>query len=119
MTGDEAAVRVETAGAERRRVPRVVIDEGLECRLEVRTRVRLLDISLTGALLASDAQLPVGTRGHMQAGVGSAPFAPDVQVQRIVDRQSRESKPALGAVFVGMDDKSRRSLEAFLRKASE
>ncbi len=55
----------------------------------------------------------------MQAGVGSAPFAPDVQVQRIVDRHSRESKPALGAVFVGMDEKSRRSLEEFLRKASE
>ena len=32
---------------------------------------------------------------------------------------SRESKPALGAVFVGMDEKSRRSLEAFLSKASE
>ena len=55
----------------------------------------------------------------MHAGVGAAPFAPDVQVQRIVDRQGRESKPALGAVFVGMDEKSRRSLEEFLRKASE
>jgi len=41
------------------------------------------------------------------------------RVARIVDRHSRESKPALGAVFVGMDEKSRRSLEDFLRKASE
>jgi PilZ domain len=107
------------AVVERRRVPRVAVDEGLDCRLEVRTRVRLVDISLTGALLASEAQLPVGTTAHMQAGVGAAPFAPDVRVQRVVDRHSRESKPALGAVFVGMDEKSRRSLEAFLRKASE
>jgi hypothetical protein len=110
---------VEAGGAERRRVPRVAVDDGMECRLEVRTRVRLVDISLTGALLSSEAQLPVGTRAHMQAGVGSAPFSPDVQVQRIVDRSTRESKPALGAVFVGMDEKSKRSLEAFLRKASE
>jgi c-di-GMP-binding flagellar brake protein YcgR len=119
MASEQVPVQAETSGAERRRVPRVAVDEGLECRLEVRTRVRLVDISLTGALLSSEAQLPVGTRAHMQAGVLSAPFAPDVQVQRIVDRSSRESKPALGAVFVGMDEKSRRSLEAFLRKASE
>jgi c-di-GMP-binding flagellar brake protein YcgR len=109
----------EDLGVERRRVPRVTVDDGLECRLEVRARVRLVDISLTGALLASESQLPVGTTAHMQAGVGSASFAPDVQVRRIVDRHSRESKPALGAVFVGMDEKSRRSLEEFLRKASE
>jgi hypothetical protein len=109
----------EESGAERRRVARVAVDDGLECRLEVRTRVRLVDISLTGALLASESQLPVGTRAHMQAGVGSAPFAPDVQVQRIVDRHTRESKPALGAVFVGMDEKSRRSPDDFLSTASE
>ena len=119
MASEQIPTGVVMTGAERRRVPRVAVDEGLECRLEVRTRIRLVDISLTGALLSSEAQLPVGTKAHMQAGVGSAPFAPDVQVQRIVDRSSRESKPALGAVFVGMDEKSRRSLEAFLRKASE
>jgi c-di-GMP-binding flagellar brake protein YcgR len=105
--------------AERRRVPRVAVDGALECQLEVRTRIRLVDISLTGALLSSEAHLPVGTRAHLQAGVGAAPFSPDVQVQRIVDRASRDAKPALGAVFVGMDEKSRRSLEEFLRKASE
>jgi hypothetical protein len=104
---------------DRRRVPRVAVDEGLECRLEMRTRIRFVDISLTGALLASEARLPVGTRAHMQAGVGATPFAPEVQVQRIVDGGARESRPALGAVFVGMDDRSRRNLEAFLRKASE
>jgi hypothetical protein len=108
----------EQAEAERRRLPRVEVDEGLECRLEMRTRIRLVDISLTGALLSSEAQLPVGTKAHLHAGVGAAPFAPEVQVQRVVDR-GREANAALGAVFVGMDEKSRRSLEAFLCKASE
>jgi hypothetical protein len=37
--------------ADRRRLPRVTVEQNLECRLEVRTRVRLLDISLTGTLL--------------------------------------------------------------------
>jgi hypothetical protein len=110
---------IEHAEAERRRVPRVEVDEGLECRLEMKTRVRLVDISLTGALLASEAHLPVGTRALMHAGVGAAPFAPEVQVQRVVDRGNRDARPSIGAVFVGMDESSRRSLEAFLRKASE
>ena len=110
---------MEMDGAERRRVPRVEVEDGLECRLEVRTRIRLLDISLSGALLAGEAPLPVGTRAQLRAGVGPAPFAPEVQVQRQVNRGGREANPALGAVFVGMDDSSRRSLEEFLRKASE
>jgi hypothetical protein len=112
MTSDDG-------GAERRRLPRIVVEDGLECRLEVRTKIRLIDISLTGALLASDEQLPVGTRGHLTAGVGSTPFTPEVQVQRQVDRRGRDVNKALGAVFVGMDERSRRSLEEFLRKASE
>jgi hypothetical protein len=103
---------------ERRRLPRVEVEQDLECRLEMRTRVRLLDISLSGALMAADVPLPVGTRGQLQTGVGPEPIAPEVQVQRIVDR-GREAGKSLGAVFVGMDEKSRRRLEEFLRKASE
>jgi hypothetical protein len=106
-----------TDGAERRRMPRVAVDDGLECRLEVRTKIRLVDISLSGALVAGEAALPVGTRAQLRAGVGPAPFAPEVQVKRQVDRTGRDA--ALGTVFVGMDERSRRSLEEFLRKASE
>lgn len=109
----------DVTGAERRRVPRIDLEPGLECRLEMRTRIRLLDISLTGALLASESQLPIGTRAHLRAGVGASPFAPEVQVQRLIDRGTRDASAGIGAVFVGMDEKSRRSLEAFLRRASE
>ena len=109
----------EDTGVERRRVPRMDIEPGLECRLEIRTRIRLVDISLSGALLASEAELPIGTRGYLRAGVGASPFAPEVQVQRVIEQGRRDAGAALGAVFVGMDEQSRRSLEAFLRKASE
>lgn len=111
----------DRSDVERRRLPRVEAEPGLECSLEIKTRVRLLDISLTGALLASEAPFPVGIRAHIRAGVGNAPFAPEVQVRRLVDRATRGNghQAGLGAVFVGMDDKSRQSLEAFLRKASE
>ncbi len=104
---------------ERRRARRVTSGSGLECRLEMRTRVRLVDISLSGALLVSESQLPVGTRAQLHAGVGAAPFAPEVQVQRVADRTTQTPGLSLGAVFVGMSEKSRRSLEEFLRKASQ
>ena len=37
----------------------------------------------------------------------------------MVAGEKRDPGMGLGAVFVGMDEKSRRSLEAFLRRASE
>jgi c-di-GMP-binding flagellar brake protein YcgR len=105
---------------ERRRAPRVTLVLPAECRLELRTRVRLLDISLTGTLLSSDTQLPVGTQGQLRAGIAAATFAPSLQVRRVSDRASgRETSQGVGAMFVDMDERSRESLEAFLRKASE
>jgi hypothetical protein len=109
----------ETGGPERRRLPRVNPGGTLECRLALRTRVRLLDISLTGALLQSDTRLPAGTRAHLRAGVGASPFAPEVLVQRSAERDGTHPILGVGTIFVGMDEASRRSLEGFLRKASE
>lgn len=109
----------ETGGPERRRLPRVSTEMPLECRLTLRTRVRLLDISLTGALLQSETHLPTGTRAHLRAGVGAAPFAPEVMVQRSAQRAGIQASLGVGTIFVGMDENSRRSLEEFLRKASE
>jgi hypothetical protein len=111
---------MDPAATERRRQPRLEVRSGLECKLEARTRVRLVDISLSGALLASEAPLPVGTRAHLNAGVAATPFSPEVQVQRTLDDEGGRGRlQGLGAVFVEMDDQSRRNLEAFLRKASE
>ena len=50
----------------RRQEPRVALDADVQCRLELRTRVRLLDISLTGALLGTDTTLPVGAKAHLR-----------------------------------------------------
>jgi hypothetical protein len=110
---------IGSKSVERRRLPRVEMSEEMRpvCTMQVRTRIRLLDISLSGALLSSEARLPVGTRGLLSAGVGAAPFSSDVQVKRQIDRGGRDT--GLGAIFVEMDEASRRSLERFLAKASE
>jgi hypothetical protein len=110
----------EYSGVERRRLPRVEIDGGPECHLDMRTRVRLVDVSLSGALLAADIRLPVGARGTLRTGVAAGPFTPVVAIQRCVARQE-PGQPAvsLGATFVEMDAPSRQSLEAFLEKAAK
>jgi hypothetical protein len=106
-------------GSERRQVPRVALDGRLECRLELRTRVRLLDISVSGALLAAELAVPVGVPARLQSSLGATAFHSDVQVRRNVALSAGIPLKGLGAAFTSMDEKSRRSLEEFLRKASQ
>jgi c-di-GMP-binding flagellar brake protein YcgR len=101
---------------DRRRSPRVTLPQDEECDLELRTRVRLLDISATGALVESDLPLPVGARGQLRFALAGAAFAPSVQIRRRVGSAARDLN--LGTVFTSMDDTSRRRLEEFLRKAT-
>ena len=102
---------------ERRRGPRVNLEHQVDCRFEMRARVRLIDISATGALLMSDAVLPVETAGRLKAVLAAARFSPNLQVRRIAHLPRNEGTQ-LGTVFVGMDDESRKSLTAFLQKAT-
>ena len=46
---------------DRRRSPRVLLPDDEECSLQVRARVRLVDISATGALVESDLPLPLAS----------------------------------------------------------
>ncbi|HEY2434176.1 MAG TPA: PilZ domain-containing protein [Vicinamibacterales bacterium] len=101
---------------ERRRQPRWDLNEQIGCRLEIRTRVRLVDISATGALLSADVTLPVGASGHLRAAIGPA-FTPAVEVKRLAATAQRPAL-AMGTIFTNMDERSRRSLEEFLKKAN-
>jgi c-di-GMP-binding flagellar brake protein YcgR len=102
---------------ERRRGPRVTVDEQVDCRFEMRARVRLLDISATGALLVSETVLPIESAGQLKSVLASARFSPSLRVKRTASLPSHEGTQ-LGTVFLEMDDESRKSLEAFLKKAT-
>lgn len=104
---------------ERRQTARVALGSGVECRLELRTRVRLLDISLSGALLAAELALPVGAPAQLRSSLGSTVFSSEVQVRRNVALSPGIPLKGLGSAFTTMDERSRRSLEEFLRKASQ
>jgi hypothetical protein len=101
---------------DRRRSPRVLLPQDEECSLQLRTRVRLVDISASGALVESDVPLPVGATGQLRFALAGSAYAPTVQIRRRAGSPARDLN--LGAVFTSMDETSRRRLEEFLRKAT-
>ena len=104
---------------ERRRNPRVELTHEEDVRLELRHRVQLLDISQTGALVACETRLPVGTRGQVRIGLGAAPFTAEIAVKRHHTKVARVGQVALGTMFGSMDDRSKRQLEGFLQRAKD
>ena len=102
---------------ERRRGPRVDVQKTGDCRFDMRVRVKLLDISGSGALLGSDTVLPVEAIGQLKTILATGNFSPSLQIRRTAE-SSRDESTLLGTVFQGMDDESRKSLEAFLGKAT-
>ncbi len=100
---------------ERRRTPRYPPRQGLQCRVDVRMRVRVVDISATGALLATDTPPRVDSVALLKTGLGATTFSSEVQVRRT---GTSAGGPASGVSFIAIDERNRRNLEQFLKKAS-
>jgi len=106
-----------SGGRERRQHPRWPAREGVEGQLQTRGRVRLIDISANGALLAGDVALPPGAQARLRSTIGSVPFTPTVEIRRVAPPRRDGTAKALGVSFVSMDARSRQCLEAFLKLA--
>ena len=104
---------------ERRRSPRIELQADEAVRLELRHRVQLLDISQSGALLGCDTALPIGSRGQLRAGLAAAPFNAEIDVKRHHTRSLKAGQVGLGAQFTAMDDRSRNSLDGFLKRGKD
>lgn len=102
--------------SERRNAVRVNIGN-VDCRLVTRTRVKLLDLSLSGALLATEIGLPTGAVARLSTVLGIGHFAPVVEVLRTAPRRQFSGRE-LGVQFQRMDDRSRKHLESFLTRAA-
>ena len=100
---------------ERRRGPRVETSEGPELRLDKRVRVRLIDVSAGGALLACDERVPTGTVGRLRVALGSEPFEASVEIRR---EEPRSEPPVLlGTVILDISRGSQDALDQFLRRS--
>jgi hypothetical protein len=105
-------------GIERRRSPRVQADDAYELSLSASLPVQVLDISLSGVLLASKAELAVGDRAEFHAAVGSRSLQVAIEVQRVTIDNSPQRGGGLryraGAVFADMSAEQRVALEQIL-----
>ena len=101
---------------DRRRTQRVAIAGGYEVRLGRRIRVRVVDISATGALLAAEEQLPVGSRGRLQIPLGGSQFEAQVLVKREQPAAVSETY-MLGVTVAPSQARHQEALEQFLRRA--
>src|SRR5688572_22921849 len=87
---------------ERRRTPRIELRVDEVCRLELRHRVQLLDISQSGALLGCDAGVPVGAKGQLRAGLAALPFSAEVAIKRHQGRSVGKKQVGMGTQFAAM-----------------
>ena len=99
---------------ERRRTPRVETHGRYEFRLGRRIRIRVVDISGTGALLAADERLPVGTRGRIQVPLAGSQFEGQVEVRR---EQPTGQTHLVGLTLTPSQARHQEALEQFLRRA--
>jgi hypothetical protein len=98
---------------ERRRSPRHQVG-GQFANLPANMSVRVIDISSAGVLLQSTRLLNPGSRGSLRFTLAGAPFAADIQVQRVSTASDAGSGYRIGATFVGMTLEHRRLIERFM-----
>jgi hypothetical protein len=89
---------------ERRRSPRVALSAECRVPLGIPCAAQVLDLSPSGALLASKTELSIGDRGELRATVGERMLRIAIEIRSVsLEARSRGgSRYRLGAVFVGM-----------------
>lgn len=86
---------------------------GQEVQLSTAESVRVIDLSVGGALLHAREPLPVGSRAQLRLSVGSSPMAADVEVRR-VSALAPHAGYHIGARFVAITPQHRQLIERFL-----
>lgn len=93
---------------DRRRAPRDPAADGQTVPLRASHSVRVLDVGLGGALVASRHPMPMGARGTLTFALGSAQLHLEVEVRRV--DYSDPFIYHIGTAFVGMTEEQRETL---------
>jgi len=100
-------------------VVRVTARDGWSTWLARPHAVRLLEISMSGALLRSSHHPPIGQRGQLRTKLGGETFTVQVEIRRVARQSNPGEVPGqfnVGVSFVSLDSENRRCLERFLRQ---
>ena len=99
---------------ERRRSPRAAVSGGAHLERPLATSVRLLDIGLSGVLVASALPLEVGQFARLSMRLGALNVDADVEIRRVGAERDNKGAFKLGARFIGLDDITRRAMQQYL-----
>jgi hypothetical protein len=90
--------------------------EGEFAALPNSLKVRVLDISATGVMLATTRPVELGTRGQLRLNLDGTPFTTDVEIQRVSTAPGVAAGYVVGASFVGTDAAHQQTLERFINQ---
>jgi hypothetical protein len=103
---------------ERRRSLRATVDSASWLAVPSTWPVQLLDLSLGGLAFSSPYELEVGRTASVRATLGREPFSGQIRVCWSRPRGAVSSVRTpfeIGAVFLSLEEGSRRALESFLK----
>jgi c-di-GMP-binding flagellar brake protein YcgR len=104
---------------ERRRTTRLVVRDGCEVAFGLARVVRLVDISMSGALMRALQDWPIGQRAELRTTLGDNTFVVHVEVRRVASESAQGEWAGgyrIGVAFVSLDPQNRRCLERFLKQ---
>jgi len=104
---------------ERRRTARAVVRGECEIELGLASVVRLVDISMSGALMRASQDWPIGQRGELRTTLGDNTFVVEVEIRRAAAELGQAEwagNHKVGVAFVSLDPQNRRCLERFLKQ---
>jgi hypothetical protein len=120
VSGDviTAGVELERALPDRRRSHRAAVGPGSCLTMSSARTVQLLDLSLAGLAFSSPYGLEAGRTVSMRATLGGEAFT--VRIRTCWSAASGGAAPGgrrftVGAVFLGLDESSRSTLQSFLK----
>ncbi len=103
---------------ERRRLPRVAVTGGARLDRPVALSVRLLDIGLSGVLIASSHPLGVGQAARLKVRFGDMNVDADLEIARLAPGRDDKGAYKAGARFVSRDEETRSAIRQFLAAAN-
>jgi hypothetical protein len=103
---------------DRRRQPRRAASGLVQSGRAVAVSVRILDIGLSGVLVASSQAFEVGQCARLTARLGDRAIDTDVEVRRVSAPGDDRNGYRIGARFVSPDETTRQAMQQFLTQRS-
>ncbi len=103
---------------EPRRFPRRNTEGGEFISIPTSLSVKILDVSVSGALVESPNRVDPDSRGRLRLNLDGTPITIEVQILRVAEGFGTGSGYRLGTRFLALDLAQQQLIESFVRQES-